>query len=92
LPCYGAYTALTDGVSRAWIADLAPAGQRTWTLGVHGATTGIGVLIAGLWTGLAWGGTGRVPLTISGLVALAVAIWLLADRHAPTSTARHVGA
>ena len=24
LPVYGAYTALTDGVSRAWVADLAP--------------------------------------------------------------------
>jgi MFS family permease len=89
LPCYGAYTALTDGVSRAWIADLASNGQRSWTLGVHGATTGIGVLIAGLWTGLAWGGNGRVPLTISGLVALAVATWLLADRHAPGNTAKH---
>lgn len=77
LPCYGAYTALTDGVSRAWITNLTPAQDRTWALGVHGGATGIAVLAAGLWSGLAWGGTGRLPLTISGSVAAVVALWLL---------------
>ncbi len=78
LPCYGAYTALTDGVSRAWLANLVPAQGRTWALGVHGASTGLSVLVAGLWSGLAWGGSGRLPLTISGAVALGVAVWLVA--------------
>ncbi|MGE0304989.1 MAG: MFS transporter [Acidimicrobiia bacterium] len=77
LPLYGAYAALTDGVSRAWIANVVAEGQRTWALGVHGATTGVAVLIAGLWSGLAWHGTGTVPLTVSGTVALAVAVWLV---------------
>jgi MFS family permease len=77
LPFYGAYTALTDGVSRAWIADLVPGAQRTWALGVHGSATGFAVLLAGLWSGLAWRGNGRLPLTVSGFVALAVAGWLL---------------
>jgi MFS family permease len=76
LPCYGAFTALTDGVSRAWVVGLVPDAQRGWALGVHGATTGVAVLFAGLWTGLAWMGTGRVPLTISGIAALGVAAWL----------------
>lgn len=75
-PCYGAYAALTDGVSRAWIANLVPATQRTWALGIHGGVTGISVLLAGLWSGVAWNHTGRVPLTISGVVALAIATWL----------------
>lgn len=56
LPLYGAFAALTDGVSRTWIASSVETGQRTWALGIHGATTGIGVLVAGLWTGLAWHG------------------------------------
>lgn len=80
LPCYGAYTALTDGVSRAWIANIVTAEQRTWALGVHGATTGVGVLVAGLWSGLAWHGTGRIPLTVSGIIALVVAAWLVLQR------------
>lgn len=83
LPCYGAYTALTDGVSRAWIANLVPAEQRTWALGVHGASTGVGVLIAGLWSGLAWHGSGRIPLTVSGVLALAIAGWLLLQGGQP---------
>lgn len=77
LPLYGLYAALTDGVARAWIANLVPGEQRGWALGVHGASTGVGVLLAGLWSGLAWGGSGAVPLTISGVVALAVALWLV---------------
>lgn len=83
LPLYGAYAALTDGVSRAWIAGLVAPGQRTWALGVHGAATGLGVLTAGLWSGLLWGGDGRLPLTVSGVVALAVAGWLLVARPSP---------
>lgn len=81
LPIYGIFPALTDGVSRAWIADLAPNASRTWVLGVHGATTGLAVLSAGIWTGLAWGDLGATPLTISGIVAGAVALWLIVDRQ-----------
>jgi len=81
LPVYGAYTALTDGVSRAWVADLAP--QATGTaLGAYGALSGAASIFAGVWAGLAWGGTGRLPLLISGSVAavLAVGLWVAGDR------------
>ena len=37
LPVYGIFPALTDGISRAWISNLAPDRARTWVLGVHGA-------------------------------------------------------
>jgi hypothetical protein len=40
------------------------------------------VLAAGLWSGLTWGDHGEVPLTVSGIVAAGVAVWLLADRRA----------
>jgi len=76
LPLYGAYSALTDGVSRAWIANIVGDEQRTWALGVHGATMGLGALVAGLWSGLTWNGSGALPLTISGATALVVALWL----------------
>ena len=85
LPLYGTFPALTDGISRAWISNLAPDRTRTWILGVHGATTGVAVLGAGLWSGLAWGERGEIPLTISGTVAAAVAIWLVLDRGADTA-------
>ncbi len=76
LPLYGAFPALTDGVSRAWISNIAPDDARSWILGIHGAATGLAVLAAGLWSGLTWGAHGELPLTISGIVAAVVALWL----------------
>lgn len=81
LPVYGAYTALTDGVSRAWVADLAP--QATGTaLGTYAGLSGAASILAGVWAGLAWGGTGRLPLLISGSVAavLASVLWIAGRR------------
>jgi MFS family permease len=77
LPVYGAYTALTDGVSRAWVAELVPADHRGAALGAHAAISGGGLLLAGTWAGLAWNGTGRGPFLLSGAVAAALAVSLL---------------
>jgi MFS family permease len=78
LPLYGAYTALTDGVGKAWIADLSPASRLGTGLGTYQALTGAGALVAGIWAGLAWGGDGRLPLLVAGgaaaLVAAALAL------------------
>ena len=38
-PIYGAYTAVTDGVGRAWVADLVPADNRGTALGIHAAVS-----------------------------------------------------
>lgn len=76
LPVYGAYTALTDGVSRAWVVDLAGPEARGTALGIHAAVSGAGLLVAGVWAGLAWNGTGHVPFVISGVLVLAIAIVL----------------
>lgn len=76
-PLYGGYTALTDGVSRAWVADLAPAEDRGTALGIHAAVSGAGLLVAGVWAGLAWGEEGRVPFLVSGAATAAIAVGLL---------------
>ena len=65
LPLYGGYTALTDGVGKAWIADLVPAKVVGTGLGFYQGVTGAAALVAGIWAGLAWHGTGRVPLVLS---------------------------
>lgn len=79
-PLYGTYTALTDGVSRAWVADLVPADNRGTALGIQAAVSGVGLLIAGVWAGLAWNDTGHTPFIISGLITAALAVGLLASR------------
>jgi len=84
---YGGFTACTDGVGKAWISRLAPDHSQGRAQGLYQAATGGAVLIAGLWAGLAWHDTGRVPLLISGVTALAVsAALLLAHRGTAVRT------
>ena len=78
LPLYGCYTALTDGVSRAWIVDLTPADHTGAGLGLVQAAAGLSGQAAGLWAGLAWGSDGHLLLLISGTVTAILAVVLLA--------------
>jgi MFS family permease len=77
LPVYGAYTALTDGVGKAWVADLLPARAMGTGLGLYQGITGGCALVASIWAGLAWNGNGRLPLQVSGAVVAALAFLLL---------------
>lgn len=76
LPLYGGYTALTDGVARAWVADLLPADRRGTGIGLYHGVVGGGALVAGVWAGLAWGDSGRVPLITAGIVTGIIALTL----------------
>lgn len=85
---YGAYTACTDGVGKAWVSGLLTTATQGTGQGVFQGMSGLGVLVAGLWAGLLWGADGTVPLLLSGLVAAVLAIGLLAatvavSRRAP---------
>ena len=86
-PLYGGYTAFTDGISRAWVVDLVPVDRRGTALGVHAAISGFGLLVAGVWSGLAWNGSGRVPFLVSGCVVATLAailvLWRGLDPNAP---------
>ncbi len=78
LAVYGAFTALTDGVGKAWITDLLPTSRHGSGLGLYQGVIGGGSLIAGIWAGLAWHGNGRIPLVISGAIVAVLTIALLA--------------
>jgi hypothetical protein len=81
MPLYGCYTALTDGVSRAWVADTVPSDLVGTGLGTYAAISGVGAVTAGVWAGLAWNGTGQLPLLVSGLIVAILATILLAAGH-----------
>ncbi|MEA2496125.1 MAG: hypothetical protein QOJ29_4036, partial [Thermoleophilaceae bacterium] len=82
LPISGAYTALTDGVGKAWVADLLPRELLGTGLGYFQGVAGGCALLAGIWAGLAWGSDGRLPMLVSGAIvgALAVALATLGRR------------
>jgi MFS family permease len=74
---YGAYTGLTDGVGKAWVSGLLPSESQGTGQGLFQGVLGGGVLVAGLWAGLAWGADGHLPLLVSGVVAGLIGLALL---------------
>jgi MFS family permease len=76
LCAYGMFAACTDGVGKAWVSSLAGPALQGRAQGIYQGFTGMAIVIAGVWAGLMWHGTGVVPLLISGVVAGSFAVWL----------------
>jgi MFS family permease len=77
LPLYGGFAGCTDGVGKAWVSSLAPPTLQGHAQGTYQALAGGSILVAGIWAGLAWRHTGRLPLVVSGVTAVAVALTVL---------------
>lgn len=77
LALYGLFSAFTDGVGKAWISTLVPAEHQAGAQGTFQGLTGLGVLFAGVWAGLAWGKDGHLPLIVSGITGAIIAAFLL---------------
>jgi MFS family permease len=74
---YGLYSAFTEGVEKAFVADLAPADTRATALGLHATGVGIGLLPASLLAGYLWTLLGpNAPFVFGGAMALAAAVAL----------------
>jgi MFS family permease len=73
---YGLYFGLTEGVEKAWVADLAPTHARGTAFGFYNAALGLGALAASLLFGLIWTRVSPEAAFLTG-AALAVAATLL---------------
>ena len=84
---YGLYFGLTEGVEKAWVADMAPAGARGTAFGIYNAALGFGGLAASLIFGAIW--TRVSPqaafLTGAGLALAASLLLYLAFSNAQNS-------
>ncbi len=82
VPCilfvaYGLFSALTEGLEKALISDIAPEKQRASMLGLHAAITGLGLLAASILAGILWNLFGpRAPFIFSSLTGLCAALGL----------------
>lgn len=78
---YGVYSAFTEGVARAFLAELAPAGLRATVLGLHATLVGVALLPASLIAGGLWEAFGApAPFWFgagTGILAAAGLAWLL---------------
>lgn len=69
---YGVYYALTEGVSKALIADCAPARRRGYALGLYAMLSGLAVLAASVAAGVLWDRVGpRAPFVLGASLAAA---------------------
>ncbi|MCA1649333.1 MAG: MFS transporter [Acidobacteria bacterium] len=75
---YGLYFGLTEGVEKAWVADMAPASARGTAFGVYNAALGIGSLAASLLFGLIWTRVSPQAAFLTGAALALVATVLLA--------------
>ena len=74
---YGIYFGLTEGVEKAWIADLAPANARGTAFGFYNATIGIGALLASVIFGIIWTRISPEAAFFTGAALAVVATGLL---------------
>ncbi len=74
---YGSYIALTDGISKALIADIAPGPLRSSAMGLYQGATGIAALLASITAGILWDRVSETaPFTMGAACALAAAVAL----------------
>ncbi|MBK7257819.1 MAG: MFS transporter [Ignavibacteriae bacterium] len=76
---YGLYSAATDGVEKAVIAELAPPELRASAIGLHAMIVGIGLFPASLLAGILWSASGpAVALGLGACTGVLAAVLLLA--------------
>ncbi|TAL38721.1 MAG: MFS transporter [Spirochaetes bacterium] len=68
---YGVYYALTEGIEKALVADLAPAASRGTVMGLFGMLTGVGLLPASLIAGFLYAWSPAAPFIFGGAAAAA---------------------
>ncbi|MDP3791687.1 MAG: MFS transporter [Candidatus Omnitrophota bacterium] len=69
---YGFYMAMTDGVSKAYIADMVPAESRATAIGLYYCATGILVLLASVIAGLLWTYVGASAPFVYGAITAGI--------------------
>jgi MFS family permease len=75
---YGIYYSLTEGVMKAWVADLAPADSRAWAFGVFNWVVGIAAFPASILAGWIWQRySPAAPFAFSSVLSFAAAVLLL---------------
>jgi MFS family permease len=78
---YGLYYAFTEGIQKAYIADIVPEGQRGTALGTYNAMTGIAALPASIMAGFLWQTFGpMVAFSTSSMIALSAALLMMIFR------------
>jgi MFS family permease len=74
---YGVYFGLTEGVEKAWIADLSPVALRGTAFGIYNGALGFGGLVSSIMFGVIWTRVSPGAAFATGAAMALVAIALL---------------
>jgi MFS family permease len=89
---YGTYYALSEGVGKALVADLAPTELRATAFGILNAVQGTMILPASLIAGILWSAIAPpAPFWFGSACAVAAVVLLLATVHPGARPVRHQG-
>lgn len=78
---YGLYYAFTEGIQKAYIADIVPEGQRGIAMGTYNAMTGIAALPASIMAGFLWQTFGpMVAFSTSSIIAILASLLMIIFR------------
>jgi MFS family permease len=69
-PAYGLYYAMTEGVEKAFVSDLAPMGSKATALGFYHTIVGVGLLPASIIAGILFSVLPSAPFLFGGATAL----------------------
>ncbi|WP_391563899.1 MFS transporter [Paenibacillus cremeus] len=78
---YGLYYAFTEGIQKAYIADIVPEGQRGTAMGTYNAMVGIAALPASIIAGFLWQTFGPlIAFSTSSIIAILAALLMIIFR------------
>ena len=86
---YGLYFGMTEGVEKAWIADLSPVARRGTAFGYYNAIIGLGALLASVIFGLIWTQVSPPAAFLTGAALAAAATLLLYFSFSDETDSRH---
>jgi MFS family permease len=86
---YGIYFGLTEGVEKAWVADMAPASARGFAFGIYNAALGVGGLAASLVFGAIWTRVSPAAAFLAGAAFALAACVLLYLAFSDAKDSRH---
>ncbi len=85
---YGIYYATSEGVAKAFLADIVSSGHRGKAFGIYGTAIGIATLPASVMAGFLWDKFGpQAPFFFGAVIAALAAIFLIAASKKLTWTA-----
>lgn len=83
---YGIYSGLTEGIEKAFLADVAPQEQRGTVFGLHALLVGITLLPASFLAGVLWEWQGAsAPFIFGGILGIVTALLCLVGLKAPAA-------